>query len=222
MTRDYEVELEGGAKCTVSVSDEPWKGELNVTDWTAVTPSLLRRVAYRKCGLPAPVAETARLFLRELSAADRPRLQRLGLSERERQFLGDDWTGLFEADFLAHYIRTQYTFFDCGLWAVFLRRKELREGEFLGLTGFSPAEPVELGFVLRREARGRGYAVEASLAALRYAVTELGLTEAQIRVQAENLAGYRTAKTIKEQWDSAGGALQCRLFVKREGFVYKE
>ena len=90
-----------------------------------------------------------------------------------------------------------------------------REAQFLGLVGFSPEEPPELGYALLRESRRQGYATEAGLAALRYAAEELGFREAQIRVAPENRAGLAAAEKIKEQWNRAGGAPQCRLFIQR-------
>ena len=211
MTKTYEVPLEDGAQVGVTVSDEPWRGDVNVTDWEAVT----ERAACRKCGRPAPIAETERLFLRELSMGDLPALRRFELSERESRFLGGDWEGLKEAAFLRRYIETQYAFFDYGLWALFRRTNEAREAQFLGLVGFSPEEPPELGYALLRESRRQGYATEAALAALRYAAEELGFTVAKIRVAPENRAGLAAAEKIKEQWNSAGGAPQCRLFIQR-------
>lgn len=215
MTKTYAVSLEDGTVINVTVSDEPWRGDVNVTDWEAVTESLLLRAACRKCGRPAPIAETERLFLRELSMGDLPALRRFELSERESRFLGGDWEGLKEAAFLRRYIETQYAFYDYGLWALFRRTNEAREAQFLGLVGFSPEEPPELGYALLRESRRQGYATEAALAALRYAAEELGFTVAKIRVAPGNLAGLAAAEKIKEQWNRAGGAPQCRLFIQR-------
>ena len=93
MTKTYEVPLEDGERVSVSVSDEPWRGDVNVTDWEAVTERLLLRAACRKCGRPAPIAETERLFLRELSMKDLPALGQFELSERESRFLGGGWGG---------------------------------------------------------------------------------------------------------------------------------
>ena len=221
MTKTYAVSLEDGTEINVTVSDEPWRGDVNVTDWEAVTESLLLRVACRKCGRPAPVAETERLFLRELSMKDLPALRAFSLPAIESRYLGGDWEGLKDEAFLRRYIETQYAFFDYGLWALFRRAGELREARFLGLVGFSPEEPPELGYALRPDARGQGYAAEAGLAALRYAETELGFTAVQIRVVPENRVGCAVAAKIEEQWNRAGGAPQCRLFVKRESSVYK-
>ncbi len=221
MTKTYAVPLGDGTEVSVTVSDEPWQGEVNVTDWEAVTEGLLLRAACRKCGRPAPIAETERIFLRELSEEDLPALRAFQLTARESRLLGGDWEKLKEADFLRRYIETQYAFFDYGLWALFRRAGELSEVQFLGLVGFSPEEPPELGYALRREQRGQGYATEAGLAALRYASEELGFTAAQIRVARENRAGLAVAETIKERWNRAGGAAQCRLFIQHESLVYK-
>ena len=221
MTKTYAVSLRDGTRVNVTVSDEPWRGDVNVTDWEAVTESLLLRAACRKCGRPAPIAETERLFLRELSMEDLPALRTFSLPAKENRYLGGDWEGLKDEAFLRRYIETQYAFFDYGLWALFRRAGELREAHFLGLVGFSPEEPPELGYALRPEARGQGYVAEAGLAALRYAERELGFTAAQIRVVPENRAGCAVAAKIEEQWNRAGGAPQCRLFVKHESSVYK-
>ena len=163
MTKTYAVSLEDGTEINVTVSDEPWRGDVNVTDWEAVTENLLLRAACRKCGRPAPIAETERLFLRELSMKDLPALRAFSLPAKENRYLGGDWEGLKDEAFLRRYIETQYAFFDYGLWALFRRDRELREARFLGLVGFSPEEPPELGYALRPEARGRGYAAEAGL-----------------------------------------------------------
>lgn len=63
-----------------------------------------------------------------------------------------------------------------GLWAV------EHDGRFLGFTGLNPvgfdapfAPAVEIGWRLRRDAWGHGFATEAARAALRYAWDELGL-----------------------------------------------
>lgn len=215
MTKTYAVSLEDGTEINVTVSDEPWRGDVNVTDWEAVTENLLLRAACRKCGCPTPIAETERLFLRELSMKDLPALRAFSLPAKENRYLGGDWEGLKDEAFLRRYIETQYVFFDYGLWALFRRDRELREACFLGLVGFSPEEPPELGYALRPEARGRGYAAEAGLAALRYAEKELGFTAVKIRVMPENRAGCAVAAKIEEQWNRAGGAPQCRLFIQR-------
>lgn len=65
-----------------------------------------------------------------------------------------------------------------GLWALEY------EGRFLGFTGLNPvgfeapfAPATEIGWRLRREAWGRGFATEAARAAVAHAFAELGLLE---------------------------------------------
>jgi len=80
-----------------------------------------------------------------------------------------------------------------GLWAL-----EVTEtGEFIGFAGlqavsfeahFTPA--VEVGWRLARAAWGHGYAMEAARAAVRYAFTELDLTE---------LVSFTTAANVRSQ-----------------------
>lgn len=65
-----------------------------------------------------------------------------------------------------------------GLWAV------EHEGRFLGFTGLSPVSfeapftpATEVGWRLRRDVWGHGFATEAARAAVRFAFDELGLPE---------------------------------------------
>jgi len=45
LTKTYAVSLEDGTEINVTVSDEPWRGDVNVTDWEAVTENLPLRAA---------------------------------------------------------------------------------------------------------------------------------------------------------------------------------
>lgn len=65
-----------------------------------------------------------------------------------------------------------------GLWAV------EHDGRFLGFTGLNPVgfeaaftPATEIGWRLRRDAWGHGFATEAARAALRFAFDDLGLAE---------------------------------------------
>jgi RimJ/RimL family protein N-acetyltransferase len=65
-----------------------------------------------------------------------------------------------------------------GLWAI------EHDGRFLGFTGLSPVgfeaaftPAIEIGWRLRRDAWGRGFATEAARAVVRFAFEDLGLDE---------------------------------------------
>lgn len=78
-----------------------------------------------------------------------------------------------------------------GLWAV------EHSGEFLGFTGLNPvgfdaafAPATEVGWRLRRDAWGHGFATEAARAAVAYAFDELGLDE---------LVSFTTATNVRSR-----------------------
>ncbi len=94
-----------------------------------------------------------------------------------------------------------------GLWAL----EHASSSELLGLTGlcfvsfdaaFTPA--VEVGWRLRREAWGRGYASEAAHAALDFGFGELGLDEVVSFTSVHNQRSRAVMQRIGMQRDPAG------------------
>ena len=94
-----------------------------------------------------------------------------------------------------------------GLWALELTSS----GELLGLTGlchvsfdaaFTPA--VEIGWRLRREAWGHGYAAEAAHAALAFGFAELGLAEIVSFTTVQNERSRAVMRRIGMTRDAAG------------------
>jgi RimJ/RimL family protein N-acetyltransferase len=92
-----------------------------------------------------------------------------------------------------------------GFWAVEIRAS----GEFIGFTGLNtmdegtPFSGVELGWRLARSARGRGYATEAGLAALRYGFDAVGLPEVVAVTMARNVRSQAVMRRIGMTTDPA-------------------
>jgi len=93
-----------------------------------------------------------------------------------------------------------------GLWAV----EELRTGRFIGFTGlnepgftahFTPA--TEIGWRLRRDAWGQGYATEAARAALVVAFEDLELDEVVSFTATTNTASQAVMRRIGMATDPA-------------------
>ena len=125
------------------------------------------------------ILSTERLGLRRWIASDLQPFVRMNRDPAVMRFFPRPYT----AEESAVMIRQMETFFDkhgYGIYAL-----ELREtGEFLGYTGlavpsfeswFTPC--VEIGWRLRQEAWGKGYATEAALACIDHAFQTLGLGE---------------------------------------------
>ncbi len=97
------------------------------------------------------------------------------------------------------YIHTVYPVFGFGLWTV--ERKE--DGEILGRCGLqpiadenSPLGRIELGYLIDRPYRGRGYAFEACLAILKYAFERLELDEVYAVIDEENRVSQKLAQKL--------------------------
>lgn len=85
-----------------------------------------------------------------------------------------------------------------GHWAV----EEKASGQFVGRVGF--LNPVgwpgfEIGWSLRRDSWGKGYAIEAARRALRYAFTELDRAHVISLIHPDNAASIRVAERLGEK-----------------------
>ena len=207
-----EIRGTGQILVPVTISDEPWKGDLAVTGPEAVTPRRITDAARRKVGLPLPIGETERLFLRELSEEDLPAIRELKLWETDEKLLGASAGQLCDAAFLHSYIRNQYPLFGFGIWGVFVKNSPDgtggEAGTLAGQAGFGmPEEETdtdtegipELGYYIAPPFRRKGYAEEACRLCLLYAGEELGLEQVLLRVRAENRASLMLGKKLLQE-----------------------
>ena len=210
-----EIRGTGQILVPVTVSDEPWKGDLAVTGPEAVTPRRITDAARRKIGLPLLIGETERLILRELSEEDLPAIRGLKLWMTDAKLLGASAGQLCDAVFLRSYVRNQYPLFGFGIWGVFVKNSPdvtggapgNEAGTLAGLAGFGmPEEETdtdtegipELGYYIAPSFRRKGYAEEACRLCLLYAGEELGLEEVLLRVRAENRASLMLGKKLQQ------------------------
>jgi RimJ/RimL family protein N-acetyltransferase len=129
--------------------------------------------------MTAPELKTARLRLRGWNDADRREWPNVVGDPAVMQFLAPHrpLTSM-EAGEQVDRLRAAWAVHEIGHWAV----EELATTRLLGRLGLErhpdwdldPAA-VEVGWILRRDAWGRGYATEGGEAALRFAFEEVGL-----------------------------------------------
>jgi RimJ/RimL family protein N-acetyltransferase len=142
--------------------------------------------------------ETERLRLRAFREADfeayaaicaDPEVMRY-LGEGKVLTRGEAWRQM--AMILGHWELRRY-----GLWAV----EERASGALLGRIGFFNPEGwpgFELGWVLRRESWGKGFATEGARRALTYAFTELGREHVISLIYPANTGSIRVAERLGE------------------------
>jgi RimJ/RimL family protein N-acetyltransferase len=157
--------------------------------------------------------ETERLVLREFTAGDVENLVELDGDPAVMRYLtGGRATPRPEIrDEILPYFLNWYRRGDgYGYWAA----EDKATGRFLGWFHFRPhrGEPprpaeagIELGYRLRRDAWGRGYATEGCRALIRKGFTELGID----RVYAETMAVNAASRRVLEK----AGLLHVRTFV---------
>jgi [ribosomal protein S5]-alanine N-acetyltransferase len=126
-------------------------------------------------GLPTQVAETQRLILRRLTAADALFILRLVNEPSFLRFIGD--RGVRSAADAEEYIQrgpvASYERFGFGLFLV-----ELKNAEPIGICGLLQRESLpdaDLGFAFLPEFSGQGYALEAAAGVVNFAARNLGL-----------------------------------------------
>jgi RimJ/RimL family protein N-acetyltransferase len=143
--------------------------------------------------------ETERLTLRPFREADfeqyagmcaDPEVMRY-LGEGRALTRGEAWRQM--AMILGHWQLRGY-----GLWAV----EERESGALLGRLGFFNPEGwpgFEIGWALRRESWGRGYATEGARRALAYGFTEMGREHVISLIHPENRGSIRVAEKLGER-----------------------
>jgi RimJ/RimL family protein N-acetyltransferase len=162
--------------------------------------------------------ETQRLLLRRFAMADAGNLVSLDADPDVMRFVNggiptsrDEIEHVVLPAFLGYYERYQ----GYGFWAVI----EKATGDFAGWFHFRPARgaapgEVELGYRLRRQAWGRGYATEGSRALIRAGFTEFGVQRVTAEAMAANTssrrvmekAGLRLVRSYRMPWPDSGNA----------------
>ncbi len=166
-------------------------------------------------GLPARIACTKRLVIREIAEGDMEALIRIFGQQEEADRAG---TEIFTEEGLLAYMRTAYRLQGYGLWSV------LHQGEIIGCCGFAPFEPaadrtadgignsqvsgslsfegaggssiLELQYMVGAAYRRQGFGTEMCQAALAYARERLNVKEVWVRIRRGNTASLALAKKL--------------------------
>ena len=174
--------------------------ELVLSSFEDLDAVFFRNVLKHFHHLPVYIAETERLVLRESIAEDFDAIFRMS-----RELTPDATTDAFSGDPEAErekflrYIQYAYSFFGFGLWTVL----ERQSGAVIGRCGLMPAADrrtpegrVELGYLIAREMRGKGYALEACRAVLDFAFRELECGEIYAGIGGGNTESIRLARRL--------------------------
>ncbi len=163
--------------------------------------------------MPLPVIRTERLVLRERSLDDLELCIAMDEDPEVRRFITLPMQGDMHRAFIRGRMMHRYPE-HLGYWSV------LADGKFVGWILLIPRElegpEIEIGWRFVAEARGKGYATEASLAVLHHASTTAGLTRVIADIDQENVASQRVAAKLGmrhvDTWFEAGRPTMRYLF----------
>jgi RimJ/RimL family protein N-acetyltransferase len=165
----------------------------------------LERVVRRTAGLPWIIAESPRLLIREFTMDDLPSVI------REDSDQPDDAV-FYTPELLQSYIREQYGYYECGMWAVirksdnrligkagFVPESEAAAGSISEMVSGSSAETsvqsYALGYHIFTPFRRQGYAKEACRLILHYLDEEFD-GQAIAYVLSDNIASIRLLEQL--------------------------
>jgi len=137
---------------------------------------------------------TPRLLLREFMPADVDALEGILGDPVAMQY----YPAPFDRQGVEEWIernRSRYQSHGYGLWAMVLKDS----GELIGdcgcaLQDVDGKDEIEIGYHVRRDLWGNGYATEAAAACMQYAFTKLGVDRVISLIRPENLQSVRVAE----------------------------
>ena len=172
--RDKLEEAQKANIAVLGVETEPTDSflpcKLVVERLDLTTAGELNKAFCREKEIPLIVMETKRLLIREIEKKDMDALYQLYQGEEVNDFvdkLHEDRE--LEAAYISDYIRLIYRFYDLGMWMLW----DKETGKIIGRAGVEPMEytgeqVLELGYIIGKESRQKGYAREACEAILEY------------------------------------------------------
>lgn len=158
----------------------------------------LQNVHTRAIGLPVQIAETKRLLIREMTLADLDDINALYRESGSTVFLQPSTLDRNEEEEkIKAYITYMYGLYQFGMWVVI----EKESGTLIGRVGFGIADylevpEVDMGYLIGEKYRRRGYAEEASRAALDYAGRVLELPQVSAYIDRENLVSLHLIEKL--------------------------
>ena len=133
------------------------------------------------------VIETERLLLRLFTEQDAALIYELNQDPDVIKYTHDQVKDMEHAkEILEQTILPQYVLYKHGRWAIQLKP----ELDFIGWCGLkfrAEENEIDLGYRLRKEFWGKGYATEAAFASLKYGFEKLNIQRIMGRAEPENI-----------------------------------
>lgn len=150
--------------------------------------SFLQNIHTRAMGFPVLIAETKRLLIREMTLSDLDEINAL-YREEPSMTLSPEFVleRQEEEEKIKAYITYMYGLYQFGMWVVIEKQRQ----EMIGRVGFGIANyldfsEIDMGYLIARRYRQRGYGEEACRAALTYGKQVLDFPGVSAYIEREN------------------------------------
>lgn len=154
------------------------------------------KVWQRYHGLSWLICKTERCMIRETNIGDISSFYSIYSDQEIKEYLNDLYEDPEkEKRYIVNYIKNVYSFYGYGIWTIYHKEK----GEIIGRAGLSMREGYnepELGYVIAKEYRRKGYAEEVCQAILKYGKEELGFRKIQVLTREKNIASLALCKKL--------------------------
>lgn len=159
-----------------------------IEDIANISYEQIERMWNRYRDIPWIIAQTDRLIIREQTVEDLSRIYEVYNDSEVAEYMSPLYADISdEACRMKEYIKHQYGFYEFGIWALI----EKNTGEIIGRAGISQgtdSNELELGYVIAREYRRKGYALEACKKVLEYMKDEFEMESIFASVRQDNIA----------------------------------
>lgn len=175
-----------------------FKADLLIEELGSINLRLLSNIYLRFHKEPVVIAETDRLFIREMKLSDLDELYRLYEPASITRFLEPLYESRQEEEeFLEAYIKCMYGFYGYGMWALV----DKNSNRLIGRAGLDNREvdgeiQIELGYMVGVPYQRQGYAYEAAVSILKFAVNELECEFVNCFVNKNNTASAALLKKL--------------------------
>lgn len=189
--------------CVGYINPHSGKQDLSAADvllesFVGIDERFFIHVLCRSQGIPVTIADTKRLFIRELGLDDVKDVYEIYKDPEIRKYIPDidDYLEV-EMKKQAAYIKNVYSFYGYGMWGIFSKTTK----QLIGKCGIENLEidgknEIALSYLLDNAHWGYGYALECCRAVFDYAVNQLDITRIVAVIDKDNLRSLKTAKNL--------------------------
>lgn len=164
--------------------------------------------------------KSERLILKEFTKSDAPFFYHLVNDPAWKQYIGDrNINSIIDAEsYLEDKIIPSYKKFGFGFYVVNLKDNNTSIG-MCGLIKRDWMDYVEIGYAFLAEYRGKGYAIESSIATKNYAKTHLGITTIAAITDVDNEKSGNLLNRLRLEYirliSYPGENKKCKLYLEK-------